>query len=61
MGNMDKFSKMLRIAKIKNDVMGQFHNSLYIGVIQECIKILEESRHFPLAYVTTAVHGITDC
>lgn len=59
-GNMDKLSKMLRIAEIKNDVMGQFHNALYIGDIQERIKILEESGHLPLAYVTAAVHGLTE-
>ena len=59
-GNMDKLSKMVRIAEIKNDVMGQFHNALYIGDIQERIKILEESGHLPLAYVTAAVHGITE-
>ena len=29
-GNMDKLSKMFRIAEIKNDVMGQFHNALYM-------------------------------
>ena len=59
--NMDKLSKMLRIAKIKNDVMGQFHNALYMGDIQERIKILEEYGHFPLAYVTAAVHRSTNC
>ena len=35
---------------------GQFHNALYIGDIQERIKILEE---LGLAYVTAAVHGLT--
>ena len=59
-GNMDKLSKVLRIAEIKNDVMGQSHNALYIGDIQERIKILEEYGHFPLAYVTAVVHGITE-
>ena len=32
----------------------------YICDIQECIKILEEYGHFPLAYVTATIHGITE-
>ncbi|XP_031494258.1 coatomer subunit alpha-1-like [Nymphaea colorata] len=59
-GNMDKLSKMLRIAELKNDVMGQFHNALYLGDIQERVKILESAGHLPLAYVTAAVHGLTE-
>ncbi|KAH9314227.1 hypothetical protein KI387_022854, partial [Taxus chinensis] len=59
-GNLDKLTKMLRIAEIKNDVMGQFHNALYLGDIEERIKILQESGHLPLAYVTASVHGLTD-
>ncbi|XP_010263850.1 PREDICTED: coatomer subunit alpha-1 [Nelumbo nucifera] len=59
-GNMDKLSKMLRIAEIKNDVMGQFHNALYLGDVKERVKILENAGHLPLAYVTAAVHGLQD-
>ncbi|XP_010271512.1 PREDICTED: coatomer subunit alpha-1-like [Nelumbo nucifera] len=59
-GNIDKLSKMLRIAEIKNDVMGQFHNALYLGDVKERIKILENAGHVPLAYVTAAVHGLQD-
>ncbi|XP_077221600.1 coatomer subunit alpha-1-like [Tasmannia lanceolata] len=57
-GNIDKLSKMLKIAEIKNDVMGQFHNALYLGDIRERVKILENAGHLPLAYVTAAVHGL---
>ncbi|RWR81791.1 coatomer subunit alpha-1 [Cinnamomum micranthum f. kanehirae] len=59
-GNMEKLSKMLRIAEIKNDVMGEFHNALYLGDIRERVKILENSCHLPLAYVTAKVHGLTE-
>ncbi|GER26569.1 coatomer [Striga asiatica] len=30
-GNSDKLSKMMKIAEVKNDVMGQFHDALYLG------------------------------
>ncbi|XP_039141352.1 coatomer subunit alpha-3-like [Dioscorea cayenensis subsp. rotundata] len=59
-GNTEKLSKMLKIAEIKNDVMGQFHNAMYLGDIQERVKILEKSGHLPLAYVTAATHGLTE-
>ncbi|KAF8399255.1 hypothetical protein HHK36_015120 [Tetracentron sinense] len=59
-GNMEKLSKMLKIAEIKNDVMGQFHNALYLGDIHERVKILEDAGHLPLAYVTAAVHGLKE-
>ncbi|KAF9623120.1 hypothetical protein IFM89_037636 [Coptis chinensis] len=59
-GNMDKLSKMLKIAEVQNDLMGQFHNALYLGDIQERVKILENAGQLPLAYVTASVHGIQD-
>ncbi|KAK6917887.1 WD40 repeat [Dillenia turbinata] len=59
-GNMDKLTKMLKIAEVKNDVMGQFHNALYLGDVQERVKILEHAGQLPLAYVTAAVHGLED-
>ncbi|URE07335.1 hypothetical protein MUK42_20287 [Musa troglodytarum] len=59
-GNTEKLSKMLKIAEIKNDIMGQFHNALYLGNIQERVKILENAGHLPLAYVTAATHGLTE-
>ncbi|KAM7479344.1 hypothetical protein LguiA_027557 [Lonicera macranthoides] len=59
-GNMEKLSKMLKIAEVKNDVMGQFHNALYLGDVRERVKILENAGHFPLAYITASVHGLQD-
>ncbi|CAN1836472.1 Coatomer subunit alpha-1 [Linum perenne] len=59
-GNLDKLSKMLKIAEVKNDVMGQFHNALYLGNIQERVKILENAGQIPLAYITAKVHGLED-
>jgi len=59
-GNMDKLSKMLRIAEMKNDVMGQFHNAMYLGDVGEHVKILENAGQLPLAYVTGSSHGLTE-
>ncbi|CAA6669873.1 unnamed protein product [Spirodela intermedia] len=59
-GNIEKLSKMMKIAQIKNDVMGQFHDALYLGDVEERVKILEAAGQLPLAYVTASVHGFTD-
>ncbi|KAI4367271.1 hypothetical protein MLD38_023028 [Melastoma candidum] len=59
-GNLDKLTKMLKIAEVKNDVMGQFHNALYLGDVRERVKILENAGHLPLAYITASVHGLHD-
>ncbi|KAF5182466.1 Coatomer subunit alpha [Thalictrum thalictroides] len=59
-GNIQKLSKMMRIAEIKNDVMGQFHNSLYLGDIHERVRVLEKAGHLPLAYITASVHGLKE-
>jgi len=59
-GNVDKLAKMLKIAEVKNDVMGQFHNALYMGDVRERVKILENVGHLPLAYITASVHGLHD-
>ncbi|KAJ8450920.1 hypothetical protein Cgig2_032545 [Carnegiea gigantea] len=59
-GNTEKLTKMLKIAEVKNDIMGQFHNALYLGDVQERVKILENSGHLPLAYITASVHGLHD-
>ncbi|KAJ7946016.1 Coatomer, alpha subunit [Quillaja saponaria] len=59
-GNLEKLSKMLKIAEVKNDVMGQFHNALYLGDVRERVKILENAGHLPLAYTTASVHGLQD-
>ncbi|XP_051150876.1 coatomer subunit alpha-1-like [Andrographis paniculata] len=59
-GNLDKLSKMMKIAEVKNDIMGQFHDALYLGDVRERVKILENSGHLPLAYITAAIHGLND-
>ncbi len=34
---------MLKIAEMRSDVMGRFHNALYLGDVRERFRILEES------------------
>ena len=51
---------MLKIAEMRNDVMGRFHNALYMGDVRERVKILEDAGQTALAYVTAATHGLEE-
>ncbi len=42
-GNIDKLSKMLKIAENRHDSMGSFHNALYLGDVRVRVKILAEA------------------
>jgi hypothetical protein len=48
-GHLDKLRKMLKIAEMQGDVMSRFHNALYLGDVEERVKILKETnqRTFP--------------
>ncbi|CAF1788267.1 unnamed protein product [Brassica oleracea var. botrytis] len=59
-GNIDKLSKLMKTAEVKNNVMSQFHNALYVGDVKERVKVLENAGHLPLAYITASVHGLND-
>ena len=59
-GNVEKLGKMLKIAEMRNDVMGRFHNALYMGDVRERVKILEDAGQAALAYVTAATHGLQE-
>lgn len=48
-GNLEKLAKMLKISEMRNDVMGSFHNALYLGDIRERVRILEEAGAPPLS------------
>ena len=51
---------MLKIAEARNDVMGRFHNALYLGDVKGRVQILEDAGQTALAYVTAASHGLEE-
>ena len=51
-GNLEKLAKMLKISEMRNDVMGSFHNALYLGDIRERVRILEEAGAFSLCQLS---------
>lgn len=42
-GNTAKLQKMLKISEMRNDTMGRFHNALYLGDVEERVRILVEA------------------
>ena len=42
-GNIDKLSKMLKISQKRADVMGRFHNALFLGDVEERVAVLEQA------------------
>ncbi len=42
-GNLEKLAKMLKIAEMRGDSMGAFHNALYLGDVRERVKILGDA------------------
>lgn len=42
-GNVEKLQKMLKIAEMRNDIMSRFHNALYLGAVEERVRILEDA------------------
>ena len=59
-GNTEKLAKMLNIAALRQDVMGRFHNALYLGNVQERVQVLRECGQLQLAYLTAMTHGMED-
>ena len=42
-GNLEKLGKMLKIADMRHDSMGAFHNALYLGDVRERTRILADA------------------
>jgi coatomer protein complex subunit alpha (xenin) len=57
-GNLDKLKKMMKIAEMRNDIMSVLHNSLYLGDVEERMKILESTGQYSMVYVLANVYGL---
>jgi coatomer subunit alpha len=59
-GDTEKLRKMLKIANMRDDVMGRYHNALLLGDVAERVKVLEYSGNFSLAYICAKMHGLNE-
>ena len=60
-GNMEKLAKMLKISEMRADVMGSFHNALYLGDIRERVRILEDAGEAPPCLATIMSMTVAPC
>lgn len=59
-GDTEKLRKMLKISNMRGDIMGRYHNALFLGDAAERVKVLEESGNLPLAFISAKLHGLND-
>jgi len=59
-GDTDKLRKMLKISQMRDDIMGRYHNALFLGDAEERVKVLEDSGNMPLAYISATLHGLDE-
>ncbi|CAB3408946.1 unnamed protein product [Caenorhabditis bovis] len=59
-GNNEKLVRMMKIAQARNDAHGHFNTALYVGDIEERIKVIRNSGQSSLAYLLAATHGFED-
>lgn len=59
-GDTEKLRKMLKISNMRGDIMGRYHNALFLGDAAERVKVLEESGNLPLAFISAKLHGIDE-
>ncbi|KAL1918268.1 uncharacterized protein VTP21DRAFT_2928 [Calcarisporiella thermophila] len=59
-GSTDKLRKMMKIAELHGDQMLRFHNALYLGDVEERLRLLKEVGQLPLAYLTAKAHGMAE-
>ena len=52
-GNTEKLRKMMKIAEIRKDTSGHFQNALYLGDVEERVKILKVI--VPMAMVSSSI------
>lgn len=59
-GNEEKLTRMAKIAEHRGDFTARFQNALYLGDVQNRIKMFKEIDLYPLAYLTAKSHGLTE-
>lgn len=59
-GNETNLRKMLEISQLQKDPLMRFQNAVYLGDVEERIRLLQEVGQLPLAYMTAKTHGLTE-
>ncbi|CAD5208962.1 unnamed protein product [Bursaphelenchus xylophilus] len=56
-GNLEKLKRMTHIARSRKDTHGNFQTALFLGDVEERIRLLSDVGQTSLAYLSAATHG----
>lgn len=59
-GNLEKLRKMMKIAEVRKDTSSQFQDALFLGDVEERVKVLRMSKQNSLAYLCAVTHGLEE-
>ncbi|KAM3446275.1 hypothetical protein MY3296_009824 [Beauveria thailandica] len=59
-GDQSKLMRMAKIAEHRGDFTARFHNALYLGEVEDRIRIFKEIDLYPLAYMAAKSHGLDE-
>ena len=59
-GEYMKARKMLKIAELRKDIVSRFQDTLFVGDVENRVRLLRELGQAPLAYLTAKTHGLLD-
>ena len=59
-GNLEKLKKMMKIAEIRKDTSAQYQTALFLGDVEERVKILKNCNQPSLAYLTATTYGLDE-
>ena len=59
-GNETNLRKMLEISQLQNDPLMRFQNAIYLGDVEERVRLLSDVGQLPLAYLTAKTNGLTE-
>ncbi|KAI8979742.1 coatomer protein alpha subunit [Mycotypha africana] len=59
-GNKTNLNKMLEISQIQKDPLMRFQNAVYLGNVEERVRLLQDVGQLPLAYMTAKTYGLTE-
>merc|ERR1712178_75191 len=59
-GNLEKLRKMMKIAEHRKDHSAHYQTALYLGDVEERVKILKNVGQKSLALLTAETHGLTE-
>lgn len=59
-GDVEKLTKMLKIAEMRNDVASQYHNAIYLGDVEHQVELFLSLQKPQMAFLLAKTYGLTE-